>query len=831
LKYEIMDTYFSTTSKKSIYCVFWFISLISQDKKNNYKSNHFSNVFGVTEHDSGMKKQVSHFTARCAVINTYRADSNGSIRFCYIYEGIRHPVIWSRTYLKNPIIKKSHICVKNDQTITVYDLTNKLVALSTKVPGGLAGVVGEWGGLYLITTAGVILHLSEKDLQTKFELLFKKNQFDIAISLAKTQCCDPEEVAEILRQYGDWLYSKGNHPAAMDQYLKTIPHLEPSYVIRKYLDTQHIHTLTKYLQALHQSGAATADHTSLLINCYTRLRDTQQLDEFIINKNGAVDCDVELGVRVCRSAGYFDHALALAAKHDLHHHHLAILIDDKKDYVAALRYITTLQFEEAKENVLRYGSVLLTHVPDETTDLLIKLCTDYKPANQPMIREGSLDGYLSPEEPLCCSAEDFEYLLVNHNEQAVKFLEKLSSVLPGRLSSRLSTTLLAEYLHQFSLSPEGQEQSALGEKILELLRNPEASYERDHALLLCDKHQFHAGKLLLWEQAGMYEELLSWHAECGDMESVLAVCSRRCHLHPTLWVSALKLLTATNATAAPQQSHLRTVLDNIDNRSLLPPLEVVDQLSASPNITLGQVREYLLRVVSAHSQTLATEKTRTEQYTKETKEKRDTINNIRTSATQFTATKCNICNNELELPSVHFLCHHSFHQHCFESYSESDMDCPVCLPENRKMLEVIKAQESHRSQHDQFHEQLERSSDPFSVVAEYLGRGVFTHLHSLAAMYPSLNTTKQTDNMSTGPGKSSPAMTPKTAQVANKAAAFPVSSTIAKSGQDVIDYSEARVRASELRPSQNPGVIVPESEGRIRAKEKGFTPVGLYPGG
>lgn len=50
-----------------------------------------------------------------------------------------------------------------------------------------------------------------------------------------------------------------------------------------------------------------------------------------------MECDVELGVRVCRSAGYYDHALALAARHGLHHHHLAILIDDKKDYSAALR--------------------------------------------------------------------------------------------------------------------------------------------------------------------------------------------------------------------------------------------------------------------------------------------------------------------------------------------------------------------------------------------------------------------------------------------------------------------------------------------------------------
>lgn len=52
-------------------------------------------------------------------------------------------------------------------------------------------------------------------------------------------------------------------------------------------------------------------------------------------------------------------------------------------------------------------------------------------------------------------------------------------------------------------------------------------------------------------------------------------------------------------------------------------------------------------------------------------------------------------------------------------------------------------QETHRSQHDHFHEQLERSAaDSFTVVADYLGRGVFTHLQSLSALYPPLNTTR-----------------------------------------------------------------------------------------
>lgn len=49
--------------------------------------------------------------------------------------------------------------------------------------------------------------------------------------------------------------------------------------------------------------------------------------------------------------------------------------------------MATLELEEAKANVLRYGSVLLSHHPDQTTQLLISLCTDYKPSNSPIVKE------------------------------------------------------------------------------------------------------------------------------------------------------------------------------------------------------------------------------------------------------------------------------------------------------------------------------------------------------------------------------------------------------------------------------------------------------------
>ena len=61
-----------------------------------------------------------------------------------------------------------------------------------------------------------------------------------------------EGLVDIFRQYGDHLYEKGDHAGAIDQYEKTIGTLEPSYVIRKFLDAQKIHSLTAYLQALHR---------------------------------------------------------------------------------------------------------------------------------------------------------------------------------------------------------------------------------------------------------------------------------------------------------------------------------------------------------------------------------------------------------------------------------------------------------------------------------------------------------------------------------------------------------------------------------------------------
>lgn len=223
-------------------------------------------------------------------------------------------------------------------------------------------------------------------------------------------------MAEIYKKYGDFLYHKGDSDGAMQQFIKTIGKVQPSYVIRKvscardeirsvpcsrccadaipshllcspvhrptiiqFLDGQRINNLTSYLQELHSQNFANSDITTLLLNCYAKLKDTDRLDRFIksatiSSSTGELPFDLETAIRVCRQAGYFDHAVYLAKEYNQPEEYLRIQIEDREEYIDSISYIRQLGQEAAEEKLRRYGKTLLANVPAEATDLLIDLC-------------------------------------------------------------------------------------------------------------------------------------------------------------------------------------------------------------------------------------------------------------------------------------------------------------------------------------------------------------------------------------------------------------------------------------------------------------------------
>lgn len=677
----------------------------------------------------------------------YTPDGIGA---CYAFQGTKVLLEWFRNYLV--IVTKESKLIRQTSassptigdmpsstiasvppiethTVTVLDIQNKVIVRQIPLQEVVA-VLSEWGSLYILSghPQPCLFHLQEKDIQSKLVPLFKKNLYDVAIRIAKSHHHDADSLADIFRRYGDHLYSnKGDHAGAIQQYIKTIGRLEPSYVIRKFLDSQHIENLTTYLQALHKQGHATEDHTTLLLNCYTKLDKTDKLKEFIMTKDREVDFDVEIAIKVCRQASTED-ALLLAQKHGMHEWYLKIQIEDKADFTQALEYIAKLDFHEAETNMKKYGGILLQKCPSEATELLKRLCTDYRPSNKPLVDNSMLQGNVNPTIDRANPA-DFIHLFTECPQHLEEFLEYLLQE-HTEWNPLLYNTLLEHYLNSWGnlLSAGTVETSRrlrYEQNLMRLLQNPDARYDKDQVLILCQANNFRPGILHFLEGSHLYEQVLQYHMMQRDYKEVLATCQKFGKQDPNLWVQAL-WYCARDSHTPPDL--LEQILQVIEKDKTLPPLLVLDALFSSSEVTLANVRGYLLNVLAAENKLVKREQELVQKYREQSEQIRQQILNIQTKSTIFQVSRCSVCNQPLELPSIHFLCLHSFHQHCFQSYSESESECPSCLQKNKKIWDQIKAQEQNRDDHDKFHGQLDRAEDGFSLIADYFGRGVFNKI-------------------------------------------------------------------------------------------------------
>lgn len=171
------------------------------------------------------------------------------------------------------------------------------------------------------------------------------------------------------------------------------------------------------------------------------------------------------------------------------------------------------------------------------------------------------------------------------------------------------------------------------------------------------------------------------------------------------------------------------VLEHIERQKLLPLLVVVQILSESPSTSLQLVKDLISKHLQTEEEKIQEDEKHIKKYVDDTKQMQQRIENLKVSATIFQITKCSLCNNKLYPPSVHFLCQHSYHQSCVED--EGDYQCPLCHEENQKVTDIIRQQEQNVNVNEQFHKQLQATSDGFAVVAEYFGRGVMNMTHNL----------------------------------------------------------------------------------------------------
>ncbi|KAL8705066.1 MAG: hypothetical protein Q9201_001792 [Fulgogasparrea decipioides] len=655
-------------------------------------------------------------------------------------------------------------------TFALLETDLKYVAHTETLVSQVRTVFAEWGDLFLLTLDGKLFRYHEKTLNQKLEILYQRDLYVLAINLAQKTGVDTAQRNVILRKYGDYLHKKGDYDTAMQQYLKAIDNTEPSQVIRKFLDSQRINNLIEYLEELHEHDKATVDHTTLLLNCYAKLKDTEKLENFI--KSGT-NFDLETAITMCRQGGYYDQAVVLSKKHGEHDRVVDILIEDSKKYDEALEYICRRDPDVAYPNIMRYGRVLLEHCPDQATQLFIEYYTGkYRPrkdipyaptqattggtasavqnlasfiplpyrqntaALSPAIAENKQLALASGEATAAAEAEaPPEYTVpqprtafssfVDNPEQFIVFLE--ACLKEGSVDERdkvdLHTTLFEIYL-DLAASKTGREKGDWEAKAKTLIDGKHISMDASNVLLLSHLSNFQDGTVLVREQQGLRFDIFRSYASVGDTASAIKALRKYGPEEPQLYPAALAYFTSSPKVLEEAGSELDAVLKKIDEDGLMAPLQVIQTLSTNAVATMGMVKKYLSDTIERERKEISNNRRLIESYRSETDAKRKEMDELGNKSAVFQARRCSACGGSLDLPTVHFLCKHSFHQRCLNQVGDRDVECPKCAPTNNNIRAFRKAQEDSSDRHEMFQDALQRSRDKFATISEFFGRGV-----------------------------------------------------------------------------------------------------------
>ncbi|OIW27770.1 vacuolar protein sorting-associated protein 11 [Coniochaeta ligniaria NRRL 30616] len=681
----------------------------------------------------------------------------------------------------------------NPWTFTLLETDLKLVAHTESIISPIMATFQVWGDLYTLTQDGKVYRYHEKTLQQRLEMIYQRNLYTLAIEIAHKSGMDGQQLNVIYRKYGDYLYQKGNYDEAMTQYIKAIDSTEPSQVIRKFLDTQRIHNLIEYLEELHEHHKATADHTTLLLNCYAKLKDIDKLEKFI-KSPGDLKFDLDTAISMCRQGGYFEQAAYLAEKHGENDLVVDILIEDSKKYQEALEFIWRLEPETAYPCLMKYARVLIEHCPKDTTQMFIDYYTSkYRPKirlasvvdstatpstgglaagavsavqnitnlislpymNATIVGSPASQGNIKPLDggaTVIVNPEDLgppKYTpppprtafssFIDHPDEFIVFLEAClkDSSLSASDRTDLSTTLFEMYLLKSNEQKDQQDReeweskakaliSGKGQDGTESNRIPISS---SNVLLLSHLSNFRDGTTLVKEQSGLLFDIFRSYTSAKDTRGALKALRKYGPQEPQLYPAALSYLTSDPRIldeAGPEE--LAAVLGRIDADGLMAPLQVVQTLGKNAVATMGMLKPYLSKTIERERRVIASDRRRAEACRAETEQRRAEMADLGSKPAVFQATRCSDCGLPLELPTVHFLCKHSFHQRCLRGGGgvdgKGEGECPQCKTDNDTIRALRKAQDEYAERHELFKDDLERSDDRFGTVADWFGRGV-----------------------------------------------------------------------------------------------------------
>jgi len=261
--------------------------------------------------------------------------------------------------------------------------------------------------------------------------------------------------------------------------------------------------------------------------------------------------------------------------------------------------------------------------------------------------------------------------------------------------------------------------------------------------LLSHLASFREGTRIVRERASLQIDIFRSYTDKKDTRSAIEALHQYGPNEPDLYILALAYFCSDVKIMQEAGDELLAVLKKIEDDKLLTPLQIVKMLSGTGVAHLGVVKDFLAETIEKERRDienvcvfmmkLMQNRKLIEDYRRETEKKAKEINDLKgryltlndnanLSARVFQVTRCTACGMPLDLPTVHFMCKHSFHQRCLPDID--DPECPQCAKENATIRDLRHQQDEWAERQDLFRAHLRDSDDKFGVVANWFGKGV-----------------------------------------------------------------------------------------------------------
>lgn len=320
---------------------------------------------------------------------------------------------------------------------------------------------------------------------------------------------------------------------------------------------------------------------------------------------------------------------------------------------------------------------------------------------------------------------------IDHPDEFILFLEACLKEKDLKDSDRtdLYTTLFEMYLYKSS-EKKGQQKEEWEAKAKKLIEGEHVPMESSNVLLLSHLSDFQDGTVLVKEQAGLLFDIFRSYTAAKDTRGAIKALRKYGPEEPQLYPAALAYLTSDpRVLDEAGQDELAAVLAKIDKDGLMAPLQVIQTLvgqsSGGGVATMGMIKPYLHDTITRERNEIALNRKRIDTLRTDTEKRRTELSDLGSKPAVFQATRCSDCGQGLDLPAVHFLCKHSFHQRCLRGGGgDGEPECPKCSGENEVIRKMREGQRERAERHELFKANLESSDDRFATISEWFSRGV-----------------------------------------------------------------------------------------------------------